>query len=322
MFGRRADGFKVKDLEVIEKAGPYFMPQRIDACNLYNQPINCEAVDKFIVEEKKRSGIHYSYTEILIASILRMLHEKPKTNRFINNCVIYQRKWITISMSIKKDLRDDCSDEITLKIPFTGRESLLEVKQKLEEEVSKNLQAATEVHKTTKTASMLNKLPGWMFKFAMFLFRFMDKHNMLPKALIDASPFHTSVFVTDLRSIKLDKVYHHLYNFGNTTIFAALGKALYKPVGNRSGEIKVQKTMNLGLTLDERVCDGLYYGNSVRILMKHMENPALMLEPLPEPELSGKALKKKLKADKKAEKKRLKEEKKFENKKKKEKKQK
>lgn len=315
MFGKRADGIKVKDLEVIEKAGPYFMPQRIDACNLYNQPINCEIIDKFIIEHKKATGVHFSYTEILMASLIRMLYEKPKTNRFINNCVIYQRKWITISISIKKDLRDDCSDEITLKIPFTGRETLLEVKQKFESEVAKNLQAASEVHKTTKTANALNKLPGWMFKFAMFMFRFMDKHNMLPKALIDASPFHTSMFLTDLRSIKLDKVYHHLYNFGNTTIFGALGKAQYKVVSDRSGNIRTQKTMNFGLTLDERVADGLYYGNAVRVLMKYLQNPALMLEPLPEPELSGKELKKKQKADKKAEKKRIKAEKKADKKK-------
>ncbi len=313
MFGRRADGVKVKNLEVIEKAGPYFMPQRIDACNLYNQPINCEILDKFIVEQKKETGIHYSYTEILIASLVRMLYEKPKTNRFINNCVIYQRKWITISIAIKKDLRDDCSDEITLKMPFTGRESLFEVKQIFENEVAKELAPKEDAHKTTKTAKMLGKLPGWMFKFAMWCFRFMDKHNMLPKKLIEVSPFHTSIFVTDLRSIKLDKVYHHLYNFGNTTIFAALGKAMYKAVSNRSGEIKSQKTMNLGLTLDERVADGLYYGNSVRVLMKYMEKPELLLMQLPESELEGKALKKKIKHDekmaKKAEKLKEKEEK-------------
>lgn len=306
MFGRRADGVKVKNLEIIEKAGPYFMPQRIDACNLYNQPINCEKLDAFILEEKKRSGIHYSYTEILMAACVRMLYEKPKTNRFINNCVIYQRKWICICMNIKKNLRDENSDEVTMKLHFTGRESLFEVKQKLNNEIEKALADTAGEHKTTKTAGALNKLPGWLFKFAMFMFRFLDKHNMLPKCLIEASPFHTSLYLTELRSIKLDKIYHHLYNFGNTTIFAALGKAIYTPVADRSGEIKVEKRMNLGLTLDERVADGLYYGNSVRLLMKYCENPELMLEALPEPELTGKELKKKQKADKKAQKKQAK----------------
>lgn len=102
-----------------------------------------------------------------------------------------------------------------------------------------------------------------------------------------------------MRSIKLDKIYHHLYNFGTTSIFGALGKVQYVPVSDRSGEVRVEKQMNLGLVLDERIADGLYYGNSVRLLLKYLENPELLKESLPEPELTGKALKKKLKQEKK-----------------------
>ena len=298
MFGRRSDGVKVKDLDIIEKAGPYFMPQRIDAVNLFTQPFDYGVVEKWIKEEKERSGVHYSITEILIAACVRMLHERPKTNRFINNCVIYQRKGVWISMTIKKKLTDD-GEEITLKMPFTGRESLPEIKKIFNDEVAKNLAVNAEQHETTKTAGMLNKLPGWLFKFAMWLVRFLDKHNCLPKFLIHASPFHTSLFLTDLRSIKLDKIYHHLYNFGNTTIFCALGKAKNKPVVDKEGNIVVEKRMELGLSLDERVCDGLYYGKSVAFLVKNILNPSLMMEPLPEPPLEGKALKKKQKQDKK-----------------------
>ncbi len=298
MFGKRADGVKVKNLLIIDKAISYFMPERIDAVNLYEQAVNVENIDKFILEEKKNSGVHYSYTEILIAACVRMLYQRPKTNRFVNNCVIYQRKYISISMSIMKQLTDD-GEEITLKMFFTGRESLEEVSKIVRNEIAKSLAAADESHKTTKVAGALCKLPNWMFKLAMATIRWGDKHNLLPRKLIDASPFHTSVYVADLRSIKLDALYHHLYNFGNTTIFGTMGKMFYAPVANRDGEIKVAKQMNLRFSLDERVCDGLYYSNSLKLLMKFIENPGILKESLPEPELTGKALKKKLKADKK-----------------------
>lgn len=309
MFSRRADGVKVKNLPIIEKAGPYFMPQRIDAVNYFNQPIACEPLDKWILEEKQRSGVHYSYTEILIAAAVRMLYERPKTNRFVNNCIIYQRKWVAVSLVVKERLNDE-GNEDTLKFYFTGRESLPEVKKIVDDEIARFTAPKPDSHKTTKAANALCKLPNWLFKFAMWVFRSLDKHNCLPKKLIDASPFHTSLFITDLRSIKLDKVYHHIYNFGNTSIFGALGKAQYVPVADRSGEIKMQKQMNFGLSLDERICDGFYYGQSVKLLMKYLEDPTALMERLPEPELTGKALKKKQKADKKAEKKRLKDEKK------------
>lgn len=297
MFGRRADGVKVKGLDIIDKAMPYFMPMRIDAVNYYRQPINCKSMDEFILKQKQENGVHYTYTEIMMAACIRMLYERPKTNRFINNCVVYQRKGINLSISIKKKLTDD-GEEVTLKMPFTGRESLPEIKKIFEEEIAKNI-GEDDQHATTKTAGFLCKLPGFMFKFAMCMFRFLDKHNMLPGSLIKVSPFHTSIYVADLKSVKLDKVYHHLYNFGNTTIFATLGKVKYVPVSGRDGEISVEKQIELGFSLDERVADGLYYSNSVRLLMKYIENPELLLERLSEPELTGKALKKKQKQDKK-----------------------
>ena len=182
---------------------------------------------------------------------------------------------------------------------FTGRESLKEIKEKFEAELAKNSIAAEKDHKTTRFAGVLAKMPNWLYKFVLAVLRFGDKHGMLPRKLLDVSPFHTSIFITDLRSIKLNSLYHHLYNFGNTTIFAAMGKLYYAPVANRSGEISVAKQCDMRFTLDERVCDGLYYGNSLRVLMKNLENPELMLESLPEPELEGKALKKKQKHDKK-----------------------
>lgn len=288
MFGRRADGKRVKDLMIIEKAIPFFMPMRIDGVNLYKQDIKCKTLDEFILKERKENGVHFNYTEILIAACVRMIYERPKINRFIVNCQIFQRKEITVSMSVKPKLTDD-ADEITLKFRFTGRENIYEVKKIVDDEIAKNIgPKATEVHKTTKAAGILGKMPYWMFKVAIKFIRFLDRYGLLPKSLIDVSPFHTSIFVTDLKSIKLGKVYHHLYNFGTTTMFGALGKVQYVPVSDRDGNIRTEKIMELGLSLDERIADGLYYGNSVRLLTKYLENPEVLKQSIAEEEVKGK----------------------------------
>ncbi len=299
MFGRRADGRRVKNLMVIEKAGPYFMPERIDGVNLYKQQIRCKALDEFILKERQESGVHFNYTEILIAACVRMIYERPKVNRFIVNCQIFQRNEITVSMAVKPKLTDD-ADEITLKFHFTGRENIYEIKKIVDDEIKRNIGENAQTHETTKVAGLLGKMPYWMFKVAMKLIRFLDRYGLLPKSLIDASPFHTSIFVTDLKSIKLNKVYHHLYNFGTTTMFGALGKVNYVPVSDRDGNIHTEKIMDLGLSLDERVADGLYYGNSVRLLLKYLENPEALKQSLAEVEVKGKAKKmSKKKLDKK-----------------------
>ena len=309
MFGRRADGKRVKDLMIIEKALPYFMPMRIDGVNLYKQQVKCKTIDDFILKEKQETGVHFTYTEILIAACVRMLYERPKANRFIMNCQIYQRNEITVSMSIKPKLIDDC-DEVTLKFHFTGRENIYEVKKIVDDEIKRNIQSANESQETTKAAKFLGKLPYWMFKVAMKFIRFADRYGLLPKSLIDVSPFHTSIFVTDLKSIKLDKVYHHLYNFGTTTIFGALGKVKYVPVSDRNGDIHTEKVVDIGLTLDERVADGLYYANCVKLLLKYLENPECLKQSLSEAEVIDKAKKKQEKKEKRLAKKKAKQEKK------------
>jgi len=304
MCFRRSDGKKVKDLQIEEKTGPYFMPQRIDAVNLFTHTIKCEYIDNFVKAEKQKTGTHFTYTELLIAAFVRMLHDRPKLNRFVNNCVIYQRNYISISLTIKKKLVDD-GEDVVLKFFFKGNESIYDVKKIVDEEIAKNTGVSDSKTGTDKTAAFLCKLPNWMFKFAMALIRFMDKHNMMPKKLIEVSPFHTSLYFTDLRSIKIDKVYHHLYNFGTTSIFAALGKAKYRATQTIEGETKFEKTMDIGFTLDERVADGLYYANSVRLLQKYLENPELLCERLPEVEDDKKKKQKdkKVKKDKKNKKK-------------------
>ena len=210
-------------------------------------------------------------------------------------------------MAVKPKLTDDC-DEVTLKFHFTGRENIYEIKKIVDDEIKKNTQPSSETHDTTKFAGVLDKMPYWLFKVAMKLIRFFDRYGLLPKSLIDISPFHTSMFITDLKSIKLNKVYHHLYNFGTTTIFGALGKVKYVPVSDRSGDIRTEKVMDLGLSLDERVCDGLYYGNSVKLLLKYVENPELLKASLSEVEVIDKAKKRAEKKAKRAEKKRQKKE--------------
>ena len=53
MFGHRSDGKKVKGMGIIDKAEPFFMPQRIDAVNYTTVKIKCDTIDEFIARERK-----------------------------------------------------------------------------------------------------------------------------------------------------------------------------------------------------------------------------------------------------------------------------
>lgn len=279
MFGKRSDGVKVKNLDPVTKAAPFFMPTRLGAQNYMQVDFRCEAIDEFISRQRKL-GQTYTYTHLMIASLVRLLYLRPKLNYFINHNIIYEHKDITICMVVKKQLSDE-GEDVDMKFHFTGRESLPQIKEYLDSDIEKHI-APDSVYGTTKDADALGKLPNWLFRLALKFIRYMDRHNFMPKSLIEASCFHCSAFLTNLKSIKLDAIQHHLYEFGNASLFIAMGKEKIAPVVEKNKELKLGKVMSVGVTMDERVADGFYFAKSLRIWKDIFANLDCLLEPMPD----------------------------------------
>lgn len=296
MFGFRADGTLVKDIDPIEKIVPYIMFDRNDACNLANAEIVCDDIDKWIKKEYEEHGLEFNYMHIIMAAGIRIFALRQKLNRFVVNGRIYQRNALQISLTIKENLRDD-SPDISIKMRFTGQENIYEVKEIIDRNIKEALQASAQEHGTTKVAKFLTHVPAGLIKFGVGLVKALDRGGMLPKSILDVSPFHTSFYVTNLKSIKGDAIYHHLYNFGTTGVFIAMGKESMKPVIEKNGDIVTKKVMKLGFTVDERFCDGFYFVKTLRTLKRIIANPAVLEQRLDiEPIESKKERKQRLKA--------------------------
>ncbi len=279
MFGLRPDGKRVKGMGIIEKAEPFFMPMRIDAVNLLTVTTPCAPIDEFIARER-RNGNTYSYMHIMIATLVRLLYLRPKLNRFIMRGTTYQRNGIQVSIDIKKKLEDEGANE-TLKFYFTGRENLDQVKQIIDDLISKTV-SGQEEGKTSGFIKHLTWTPAWVIRWALALIRWLDKHGMIPNSVLKASPFHTSCFFTNLKSIRLGYIYHHLYNFGTTSIFISMGKERMMPVVENNKELKIAKMLELGISLDERIADGYYMAKSLRMMRDIMANLDCLKDIMPD----------------------------------------
>ena len=260
MFGFRNDGKRIKYEDVMMKMTPHFMKTRNDANNQNMHPVRVEDVDAWIKEKSEKEGIVFNYMHVVMATVVRLFAIRQRLNRFVVRGAVYQRNAITISLTVKRSLRDE-GPESTLKVDFTGEETIYEVKEKIDKAISDSITAD---NSTQQVIQKLSFLPNWLLRGAVNFLRFLDALGMLPKALINASPFHTSCYVTYLKSIKCDAIIHHIYNFGTTGIFVAIGKEKYVPVVDFE-ELKVGKVMNLGLNMDERFCDGFYFAKSLRV---------------------------------------------------------
>ncbi|MBQ8802737.1 MAG: 2-oxoglutarate dehydrogenase [Tyzzerella sp.] len=278
MFGKRPDGRAIRNLDPMQKIMPYVMKTRTDSMNMYEDTFPCDVWDTYI-KEKEAQGIKMSYMHILIAAVVRLIALRPQLNRFVMNGKIYARPKIWVSFVVHPTLKDG-STGTTIKLCFEGTESILEIAKVINQAIEKETTKRVGENGTDKLLRVLmNMIPGPFIKIVINSLLWMDKHSIMPKLIIDLSPFHTSFFITNLKSLGINHIYHHVYEFGTTGLFFAMGKEKKLPV-IQGDKIIHEKHMGFGLVTDERFCDGLYFAMSLRQMRKFMKNPAVLETPL------------------------------------------
>ncbi len=273
----RYDGRRLKSLEPIQMIMPYIMKTRTDSMNMYDDTIPCEIFDKYI-QEKAAEGIKLDYMHIFIAGVVRLLALRPRLNRFVMLGKVYARPKIWVSFVVHPSLELN-SEGTTIKLAFEGTETILEIAEKINEAIKKETTKRVGENGTDKLVRILTMIPSPILRFVVNTLMWMDKHNIMPKFIIDLSPFHTSFFITNLKSLGINHVFHHTYEFGTTGLFFAIGKEKKIPVMQK-GEVVEQKHMPFSLVSDERFCDGLYFALALREFRKMMKNPKALEQPL------------------------------------------
>lgn len=273
MFGKRPDGRRIRNVDPMQLITGFLMKKRYDSMTMYEDTFNCDAWDAYI-KEKAQQGIKIGYMHIFIAGAVRMLALKPRLNRFVMNGKIYARPKIWVSFTIHPELNIE-SPDTTIKLCFEGTETILEISEKINEAIRKETVLRKEENETDKLARFFTAMPSCILNVVASVLMWMDRHNMLPKSIIEFSPFHTSFYITNLKSLGINHVYHHTCEFGTNGLFFAMGKEKNVPVAEKD-QIVIQKHMGFSLVSDERFCDGLYYALALREFRKIMRNPAVL----------------------------------------------
>ena len=263
----RPDGKRVKGLTPIVSIIPYIMPQRYDAQNTVTEYIDEEVIKQYI-RETRRAGTRLNHMAVIMSAYYKAVQKNPKLNYFIMNRKIYERNHFCVSFVMLKKRADGTPDETSLKIYLQPNDTVFTINERIQEAIAKNNDAAYN-NKTDKFVSLLFSVPG-LVRFVVWLARNLDKIGLLPRFVIDLSPFHTSLFITNLASIKTSFIHHHCYDFGTTSVFICMGKPVPGyPVANMD-----KKVMPLGIVMDERICTGYEYAtfcNDFRYYLRHPE---------------------------------------------------
>ena len=264
----RPDGTRVRNTSAIVSAIPYIMPRRYDAQNYITEYAEMEPLRRFIYD-KRREGVRISYMALILAAYFKAYQENPKINRFIMNSKIYQRNHFCVSFVILKTRADGTPDETSVKVFFEDGDDVISINRKIEDAVALN-QRCEHNNNTDRFANFMFSLPV-LPKLVVGFVRFLDHFGLLPRAVIDLSPFHTSLFITNLASINTNAIYHHCYEFGTTGVFVCMGK----PVANYlNGEYR-KRLLPLSVVMDERICTGHEYALFCQSLRRYLKHPEL-----------------------------------------------
>ena len=278
MFGRRPDGRRLDNIDPIIQFTPYIMKTRNDASNLISEYVDYEPMADYI-RKRSKEGTKISFMALIMAAYVRAVAEYPAMNRFIMNGQVFARNEIVTSLTVLRNSGDKSNtDEALIKIKFKPDSTIDEVAK----EIDLKLQDAVKADGDNGTADFAKKLIRFriLVKLVVALARLLDRYGLLPKALYDISPFHCSMFLTNMASIGLPGLYHHLYNFGNTTMFIAMGKVEKQTFPTRDG-FSSKAVLPLSVVVDERICGGAVYAQGFAYFKKMIEHPEL-LEQRPE----------------------------------------
>ncbi|MCK5761555.1 MAG: 2-oxo acid dehydrogenase subunit E2 [Candidatus Izimaplasma sp.] len=275
-LGDRKDGYKLRNADPFFRLIPYLMPTRNDAHVFFEDRIYMEKTDLFI-RKLRKEGLKIGFLHIAIASFVRVMSQKPKANRFVVGKKTYARKEISVALAIKKKMNEE-TEETIIKIIFNPEDTIYDIVEKVNREIEKNKDTGNE-NSADKTAKILTYMPGFILNFTMGVIKFLDNRGKLPRFLTDLSPFHSSLFITDLGSLGIKPVYHHIYNLGTNSFFIAFGKKTREQYIADDNSVKIKKAMDIKVTVDERIVDGFYFATVVKYGFNIMTNPEELLNP-------------------------------------------
>ena len=276
-MGDRKEGRLLRSLPGFAKFIPYIMPQRNDRYIHYEESFEVTQLDRMLrklrVEGYKGIGILH----FLIAAYIRGISRMPGINRFVVGRRIYARNNIEVVMTVKRALSIDAT-ETTIKVGFEPTDTVLDVYRKMNEKIDE-IKSSEENNGTEDFADTVAHLPRFLLRFALTILRVMDYFGWIPMSLLNVSPFHGSMIITDLGSLRIGPIYHHIYNFGTLPAFIAFGAKRHAYELNRHGEMVDKKYVDCKFVLDEGIVDGHYWAQMLLAYRYMFEHPEMLLSP-------------------------------------------
>ena len=275
---------RIRDTDSMHLFVPFLLPNRADNEAFISKTVDMTAALQYIAEKNAADPEHkYTIFHFVTAALAKTIALRPKLNRYYSGKRYYQRNDISFAFVAKKQFSDEAHE--SLLFVHADPEGTFSPMDYYHDEICRRVYKVKKENaddEATDIISVLTKLPRPILSFVVGILNWLLYHNILPYSLSSVDPYHSSVFITNLGSIKMQAGYHHLTNWGTNSFFLAIGEMKKTPFYDENGAVTMRDAIELGITLDERIADGYYYSKSIRLLDYIMTHPQILDKPLTE----------------------------------------
>lgn len=281
-WGDRRDGRWVREVTGLQCIMSNLMPNRTD-CEVCLQ-------DKLDVTEllaylEKKNASHPDYKTTLFHCILvavtKMVKERPFLNRFIQGRRTYERYEISLGFVAKRRFADGAEESLMVLTPEDG-DTLDTVSRKVVGDTTQMRKSATADGGLDATLDVFARFPRLLLMFVVRCIRWLDFWGLVPRSLTEGDPNFTSVFLSNLGSIKCPSVYHHLNNYGTNSFMVTIGTIHKEEMIMPDGSRQIRDVVDFCATLDERIADGFYFVRSLKLVRHIFAHPEMLDRPIGE----------------------------------------
>ena len=278
-WGDRSDGRRLRTLDPMAQITAYFQWERNICSNHFEESLEITNVERYIRQKRREGLTDFGITHVLLAAYVRGIAKYPQLNRFVSGQKVYSRgNDIQYCMVVKKEMRADAPDT-SIKVHLSPYDTAVDVYNKLNAAVE-SVKATQELDSSLDSLIMaFTLIPGIFLKFTVWLLKFLDYFGLLPRFILELSPFHGTLFFTSMGSLGIKPIYHHLYDFGNLPVFGAFGMKRKAYEVQEDGSVVMKKYVDIKFVTDERIVDGYNYATFFKYFRRLVAHPEVLDNP-------------------------------------------
>ena len=279
-WGDRRDAYWMRDVDGLHAIMPHLMNKRTDAEVYINYELDVTDLMDFLDRRNSvETGNRTKFFHCVIMAVARLVQLRPELNIYISGRRMYMRHKTSMAFVARRDFEDG------------SRESLIitEVEddwtlRKVTDEITGSVRQVreSESYGVDKTLDRFAKVPRPLLMAVMGFVRLLDFYGKTPRSITAGDPNFCTVLLANLGSIGCPSIYHHLNNYGTNSIVTTIGTVRPKEVLDDAGVKTVRRVVDVGITMDERIADGLYFAKSLKVLQDILSKPELLDIPMRE----------------------------------------